>query len=223
MKAEMRANTGGGQYDNQYGGEYGSSEFGSSGSGMSYTGGLSRSRQRYGSAPSSLGATRNRPSDMTGGYPEEPWRSMSANPSAREYYGSGSSSSSTSSRRGKAPRGYKRSDERIREDICERMMDNGELDASDVEIEVHEGVVKLSGNCSCRHSKNAIEEIVDGVSGVNDIDNQIKVKRSNGKDDESSSSTSTTSQSAKSGIGAAATSQGSSLGGSGAQTSRTRG
>src|SRR5207248_398600 len=37
---------------------------------------------------------------------------------------------------GRGPRGYQRSDERIREDVCERMCQSGDLDASDIEVRV---------------------------------------------------------------------------------------
>ncbi|HET7343151.1 MAG TPA: BON domain-containing protein [Methylomirabilota bacterium] len=46
---------------------------------------------------------------------------------------------------GRGPRGYQRSDERIREDVCERMCQSGDLDATDIEVRVSNGEVTLLG------------------------------------------------------------------------------
>jgi hypothetical protein len=51
---------------------------------------------------------------------------------------------------GKGPKGYRRSDERIREDICETIAQQGYIDASDVDVKVENGVVTLTGNVSAR-------------------------------------------------------------------------
>jgi osmotically-inducible protein OsmY len=79
-------------------------------------------------------------------------------------------------RMGKPPRSYKRSDERIREDIIDRVVDAG-LDATEIEVTVKEGEVTLSGSVLQRMYKHRMEDIADQVSGVKDVHNQIKVKR----------------------------------------------
>jgi hypothetical protein len=79
-------------------------------------------------------------------------------------------------RTGKGPKGYTRSDERIREDIIERIIDNG-LDASELEIDVKAGEVTLAGAVHQRLYKHRMEDIADSVSGVRDVHNQIRVKR----------------------------------------------
>ena len=79
-------------------------------------------------------------------------------------------------RAGKGPKGYVRSDERIREDIIERIIDNG-LDASELEIDVKGGEVTLAGTVHQRLYKHRMEDIAASVSGVRDIHNQIRVKR----------------------------------------------
>lgn len=136
--------------------------------------------------------------DWSREFGSEPWRSMSPNPGAREYYrsawsGFGENShsnagGSNASGRGKAPKGYRRSDERIREEIAESVMEWSEIDASEVQIDVSNGNVTLQGTVDSRRTKNLLEEIADCVSGVEDIDNQIKVKR--GSQDSRDSSTS---------------------------------
>jgi hypothetical protein len=77
---------------------------------------------------------------------------------------------------GRGPKGYKRSDERIREDICERLM-TSPYDASDVEITVSQGEVTLTGTVRSRADKWGIEDMADAVLGVQDVHNQIRVNR----------------------------------------------
>jgi hypothetical protein len=82
---------------------------------------------------------------------------------------------------GKGPKGYKRSDERIREDVCERLTDHHEVDASEIEVSVEAGEVTLKGMVSARRDKLMAEHIAEGVSGVIDIHNQIRVRREGGE------------------------------------------
>lgn len=79
-------------------------------------------------------------------------------------------------RRGNAPRGYKRSDERVTEDVCERIMDAG-LDAAEVDITVQSGVVTLSGDVRDRADKYRMEQIASDVSGVTDVQNSLRVRK----------------------------------------------
>ncbi|MBO9353813.1 BON domain-containing protein [Bordetella petrii] len=72
------------------------------------------------------------------------------------------------------PKGYVRSDERVREDLCERLSHSG-LDVSDVSVEVSDGTVTLEGTVPSRGTKHAIEDCVDDCLGVNDIQNHIRV------------------------------------------------
>lgn len=90
--------------------------------------------------------------------------------------------------RGRGPKGYSRSDERIREDVCERLSDNSGIDASEIEVQVSDGEVTLSGTVEERRIKRMAEDIVEDISGVKDVQNQIKVqKQSNGSDSMQSS------------------------------------
>jgi hypothetical protein len=80
-------------------------------------------------------------------------------------------------RQGRGPKGYKRSDERIREDICDRLTDHHDIDASEVEVKVQNGEVTLTGTVTDRRHKHMIEHIVESMSGVQDVHNQIRLKR----------------------------------------------
>jgi hypothetical protein len=78
---------------------------------------------------------------------------------------------------GRGPKGYQRSNERIREDVCDRLADDPMVDASDIEVAVTDGEVTLSGNARAREEKRRAEEIIDGISGVREVHNQLRVSR----------------------------------------------
>jgi len=78
---------------------------------------------------------------------------------------------------GRGPKGWQRSDDRIRDDIAERLAQHPDVDASEIEIEVHNAEVTLKGNVDSRDSKRAAEDIAEGVFGVRDVQNQIRVSR----------------------------------------------
>jgi hypothetical protein len=79
----------------------------------------------------------------------------------------------------RGPKGYKRSDERIREDVCDRIARTPNLDASDVEVSVTGGEVLLSGTVPQRSMKWELEQIAEGVPGVFDVNVSLRVKREN--------------------------------------------
>lgn len=77
---------------------------------------------------------------------------------------------------GRGPRSYRRSDERICEDVCDRLTQAGQLDASDIDVRVSNAEVTLAGQVDSRKSKRMAEDIAEGVSGVRDVHNQLKVQ-----------------------------------------------
>jgi hypothetical protein len=79
--------------------------------------------------------------------------------------------------RGRGPRGYARSDQRMQEDICERITDDPHVDASDIDIKVEDGVVTLSGSIESRWMKYYLEDLVDRCPGVKDIRNELSTRR----------------------------------------------
>ena len=76
--------------------------------------------------------------------------------------------------RGKGPKGYKRSDDRIREDVCDRLSDDDELDASDITVNVKDGEVTLEGTVNDRRAKQRAEDLAESVGGVRDVDNKLR-------------------------------------------------
>jgi hypothetical protein len=77
---------------------------------------------------------------------------------------------------GRGPRGYRRSDERIREEINDRLMWHPDIDASDIEVRVENGEVTLTGVVEDRRAKRLAADIGDEVMGVEDVHNQLKVR-----------------------------------------------
>ncbi|WP_439686033.1 BON domain-containing protein [Cupriavidus oxalaticus] len=82
-----------------------------------------------------------------------------------------------SQRRPAGPRNYRRDDDRIHDEVCNRLARDDELDVSDVEVRVQEGVVTLEGKVNERRTKYDIEDIAEGVFGVQDVINHIRVQR----------------------------------------------
>lgn len=83
---------------------------------------------------------------------------------------------SGASQRGRGPKNYARSDERIREDVSEHLADDEAIDAGDISVEVSGGVVTLSGSVDTRRLKHRAEDIADCCSGVKDVQNRLTVK-----------------------------------------------
>jgi hypothetical protein len=78
--------------------------------------------------------------------------------------------------RGAGPKGYARSDDRIREDVSDRLEDHDELDAHEIEVKVSEGIVSLSGTVPDRSMKRMAEDIAESCQGVRDVRNELRLE-----------------------------------------------
>jgi osmotically-inducible protein OsmY len=78
---------------------------------------------------------------------------------------------------GRGPKGYQRSDSRIREDVADRLTDAPDIDPSEIEITVNNGEVTLSGTVGDRYQKRRSENISESVAGVRDVHNNLSVRR----------------------------------------------
>lgn len=78
--------------------------------------------------------------------------------------------------RGRGPKGYRRSDERITEDVSDRLADDRYVDASDIEVSVEHGEVTLGGSVDDRQTRRRAEDIAEQVSGVTYVQNLLRVK-----------------------------------------------
>jgi osmotically-inducible protein OsmY len=78
--------------------------------------------------------------------------------------------------RGRGPKNYARSEDRIREDVCDRLTDDGAIDASDIDVSVSGTEVTLAGTVSSRYQRRRAELCAEGVSGVSHVQNNMRVK-----------------------------------------------
>ncbi len=78
--------------------------------------------------------------------------------------------------RGMGPQDYKRPDDRIRDDVYERLTDSHEIDARGIMVEVNQGNVTLTGSVPERQMRYAAEDLVEACMGVSNINNQLKVQ-----------------------------------------------
>src|SRR5262245_13881630 len=97
-------------------------------------------------------------------------------------FGVGRTISQPGPRRNRGPQGYRRSDDRIRDDIYDRLMDLDDVETVNVTVLVTDGEVTLEGDVDDRRSKYVIEDIADSVLGVQDVNNRLRVQREGWKD-----------------------------------------
>jgi osmotically-inducible protein OsmY len=81
------------------------------------------------------------------------------------------------SHQGKGPKNFKRTDDRIKELISDKLTDDWQIDASDIEISVLNGEVTLTGFVNERIQKRKAEDLAESVFGVTQVDNRIKLNR----------------------------------------------
>jgi len=91
---------------------------------------------------------------------------------------------------GRGPKGYVRSDERIKEDVSDRLEQHGEIDASEIEVQVSHGEVTLEGTVEDRRTKRLAEDIIEICPGVKQVHNRIRVQGNGSERAKSSQSTS---------------------------------
>ena len=87
----------------------------------------------------------------------------------------------TGPHRGKGPACYQRSDERIRELVCEALTDDDQIDATHIEVTVDSGEVTLSGTVEDRHAKRDAEDCACSVPGVRDVQNLLRIQDERGR------------------------------------------
>ena len=79
--------------------------------------------------------------------------------------------------RGRGPKNYQRSDERIREDICERLTHDERVDATEIEVQVQGATVTLEGSVDDREQKRRAEDVAESVRGVREVQNHLRLGR----------------------------------------------
>ena len=147
-----RDHSGGGQYG---GSQYGGRQYGGNFGGEQFGGGQGG---QYGSGGGQFGG--------------QQWSRQSPGQS-----GSGMSGRQGQSFAGRGPKDYRRSDDRIREEISDRFTDDDHIDASEIMIQVQQGEVTLSGTVQDREQKRHAEDLAESISGVREVTNNLRVSR----------------------------------------------
>lgn len=78
--------------------------------------------------------------------------------------------------RGIGPKGYRRSDDRINEDISDRLSDHSRIDAENIAVKVEGGEVYLRGSVPDRKTKRLAEDVCMRASGVSDVMNELRIQ-----------------------------------------------
>jgi len=78
---------------------------------------------------------------------------------------------------GLAPKGYSRSDDRIREDICDELTRRPDIDPARLTVAVKDGEVTLSGTIRDLDSRRLVDEIASRCDGVKQVHNELQVAR----------------------------------------------
>lgn len=76
----------------------------------------------------------------------------------------------------RSPRGYRRSDERIKEDVCQCLTDDRHIDATNIDVAVSDCEVVLSGTVTSRMQKRHAEDLIERLPGVRDVINGLRVE-----------------------------------------------
>ena len=90
---------------------------------------------------------------------------------------------------GKGPKGYQRSDERIKEELSDRLEEHGDIDASEITVMVTSGEVTLEGTVPDRWMKRMAEDVAEDSAGVKQVHNRLRVDQGNGSETSGSSRT----------------------------------
>ncbi len=78
---------------------------------------------------------------------------------------------------GMGPKNYTRSDDQIHQDVDDRLWLDGQLDASDIEVQVENGIVTLRGSVDSHRARRRAEDLAWSVSGVQDVIDELKLRQ----------------------------------------------
>lgn len=79
---------------------------------------------------------------------------------------------------GKGPKGWRRGDEKIYEEANEALIKSHDVDATDIEVNVENGIVTLTGQVDSRFAKREAEFCVENIRGVHDVRNELVIRPS---------------------------------------------
>lgn len=76
---------------------------------------------------------------------------------------------------GKGPKDFRRSDERLREEVSWRLRADPDIDASEILLSVQDGEVTLEGSVPDRQTKRDAAECAENVMGVCQVNNRLRI------------------------------------------------
>jgi osmotically-inducible protein OsmY len=175
---------------------YGSQGYGSQGFGSQGYQGGSYGSQGYGSGSQTFGSEGRARSSWEGadresgwggsmgGYGRSQFREGSEGFGSRGYGQSfgylegqfGTSGRTRGRFTGRGPKNYTRSDERIREDVSDRLEQHGDIDAGEVVVIVEAAEVTLEGTVPDRQTKRLAEDVAEDTPGVKQVHNRLRVQ-----------------------------------------------
>lgn len=97
-------------------------------------------------------------------------------PSSRRFPHPSDRAAGVPSFQGVGSRHYRRSDERIREEVEDSFCEDPHLDPHNVDVQVEDGVVTLTGSISDRSMKRHAGNLADAVRGVKDVNNLLRLE-----------------------------------------------
>lgn len=77
--------------------------------------------------------------------------------------------------RGRGPKNWRRSDERILEMVNEQLTDHDDVDATNIEVVVQDAEVTLTGTVASRHEKRIAEDVAWSCGSVRDVHNRLTI------------------------------------------------
>ncbi len=66
-------------------------------------------------------------------------------------------------------------DERIRQDVCDRLVQFGPADCVALDVSVSGGIVTVAGDLASREQHQRLLEVIRSVAGVRDVVDQLRV------------------------------------------------
>lgn len=79
---------------------------------------------------------------------------------------------------GRGPKGYTRPDDRILQEVNDRLWLAGAIDASEIEVAISDGEITLSGTVPDRRMKRLTLDVAESVAGVREVFSQVRVSGS---------------------------------------------
>jgi osmotically-inducible protein OsmY len=151
----------------------------SSGASQSYGGGQQYGGGQYGGQQggSQYGGQQGYGQSGASGQNERLQRVSDGEAERGRFFGGGMSRG-TGEHRGRGPKNYTRSDDRIREDVNDRLGDDSWLDASEIDVQVSSCEVTLTGTVNSREDKRRAEDVAEQVSGVKHVQNNLRIQSS---------------------------------------------